>query len=199
MSKSKDGKRKQSSMPTTATSSKDASMSQLPSSANGDLQLLCLIRGQSIVFPITAPRNCLVANLKELVHVKGFERSSDTLAKDLVLWKVAFNAFCYILRLTSPPSQVDIYLNTHTKDSLSRFDVKEDDKGVQKLTEWELVSDYWSTQPANGRLQVFVNLPASGELKLVIPVCTNSTNNVTAPSPPSFVQSAIRSLLRSLT
>ena len=66
-------------------------------------------------------------------------------------------------------SQVDIDLNTHTEDSLSRLDIKEGDEGVQKLTEWKHVSHYWSPQLPSGRLHVFVKLPAAGEWELVFP------------------------------
>jgi hypothetical protein len=67
-------------------------------------------------------------------------------------------------------SQVDIDLNTHAADSLGRLDIKEDDEGVQKLTEWiKPVSHYWSPQLPIGRLHVFVKLPAAGEWELVLP------------------------------
>ena len=59
--------------------------------------------------------------------------------------------------------QVDVDLNAHDKDSISRLEIEEDDKGVQKLTEWNLVSNYWSSQSPNGRLDIFVKLPAAGE------------------------------------
>jgi hypothetical protein len=69
-------------------------------------------------------------------------------------------------------SQVNIDLNTHAEDFLSRLDIKEDDEGVQKLTEWKPVSHYWSPQGPqlpSGRLHVFVKLPAAGEWELVLP------------------------------
>jgi hypothetical protein len=66
-------------------------------------------------------------------------------------------------------SQVNIDLNTHTEDFLSRLDIKEHDEGVQKLTEWKRVSYYWSPHLPRDRLHVFVKHPAAGEWELVLP------------------------------
>ncbi len=55
-----------------------------------DLQLLCLVEGDSTVFEVTVARHSRVTALKELVHDKGIDATKNTvLAKDLKLWKVS--------------------------------------------------------------------------------------------------------------
>jgi hypothetical protein len=61
-------------------------------------------------------------------------------------------------------SQVDFHFKTQDKVSLSDLDFKEEDKGVQKLTqESELVSAIWLDQPFGNRVDVFVKRWATGE------------------------------------
>jgi hypothetical protein len=61
--------------------------------------------------------------------------------------------------------QVDICLDSHG-DSLQQLAITEDGEGVQNLTEWKLISEYWDEQPADGRLHIFVKPPTTGECAL---------------------------------
>ena len=79
--------------------------------------------------------------------------------------------------------QVDKDLNTHTKDSLRRLKVEAGDEGVQELTEWKPVSDYWTAQP-HDRLHIFVKLPAAGEWGSSL-VNMNNADGIVPPFPVS--------------
>ncbi len=60
--------------------------------------------------------------------------------------------------------QVEVALNGHDETSLSNLAINDAGEGVQKLTAWKPVSEYWHTQPSDSILSVFVKPPATGEL-----------------------------------
>ena len=67
-----------------------------------------------------------------------------------------------ILWLTLLHFQVSINLDAHDEDSLSRLRISEVDS-VEKLTVWKRVSDYWSLQPSDGQIDIFVEPRDTGE------------------------------------
>ena len=60
------------------------------------------------------------------------------------------------------PQQVDIDLKTHDKHSISRLKL-ESLQGVEELTSWKSISDYWPAQPPSDHLHITVKVPATGE------------------------------------
>ena len=109
--------------------------------------------------------NELIADLKWDIHEQGISALRLILAKDLVLLKVS-----HILEYSeniaahfSMVYQVDVDLEPHNDESLSKLAIQKDDEGVEKLKDWKTISYFWPDQPAIGRLHVFIKLPSSGE------------------------------------
>ena len=52
-------------------------------------ELVCLIEGDSSVFPVTVPGDCLILELKDFIHQKAIHGTNRAAAaQDLVLFKV---------------------------------------------------------------------------------------------------------------
>jgi hypothetical protein len=78
--------------------------------------------------------------------------------------------------------QVEVALNGHDETSLSNLTINDAGEGVQKLTAWKPVSEYWHTQPSDSILSVFVKPPATGELSSS-PVNMNIADVMVSPAP----------------
>ena len=66
------------------------------------LELWCLIKGDSIVFPVTLLDKASIAHLKDLIWEKGRnDVSRDVDPKNLVLWKVSDKGLADSWQLTS--------------------------------------------------------------------------------------------------
>jgi len=114
-------------------------------------RLRCLIKGDAAVFTVTVPVDKDISDLKELVHKKGENGVLGSVdAKDLVLLKV------------------DIHLDAHNDDSLRQLTINKNDEGVQRLTDWKPVSNFWLTQPASDRLHIFAAV-TDAELSQCLP------------------------------
>ena len=59
--------------------------------------------------------------------------------------------------------QVNVNLNTFDDDSLSHLKLEENDEGVEKLTPWKSVFEYWSNQPPSEHLHIIVKVRGTGE------------------------------------
>ena len=134
-------------------------------SQDGSRRLLCLIEGESVVFATEESCRIEIGDLKEVIQRK---REMDTL-KDvgphtLELWKVSTidESRCEVTWLTPTPQQVNIDLETLNKHSLSHLKL-ESLQGVEELTSWKSVEEYWSNQPPTTYLHIIVKNPAAGE------------------------------------
>jgi hypothetical protein len=131
------------------------------------LMLRCLLQGQSTPFKVDIPASADINDVKKAIKAEKENDLKPYDADTLIVFKVSHSRSSSSFeadRLTLPhPSQVNIDLDAHTKDSLRRLDIKEDDVDVQELKEWKPVSYYWLTQAALERLHIFVRLPADGE------------------------------------
>jgi hypothetical protein len=163
----------------------------------GDLQLFCLVEGDSTVFEVTVAQHNKIAALKELVREKGIDIArSPVLAKDLVLLKVRALESIVSFRLTFMVLQVEVALNDDSESSLSSLVINEGDKDVQKLMAWKPVSEYWEKQPSSNTLSILVKLPAAREL-ISSPVNVNIADvsiicrlTITSPFLPRLAQLA---------
>ncbi|KAF8807199.1 hypothetical protein BYT27DRAFT_7031094, partial [Phlegmacium glaucopus] len=111
------------------------------------LRLQCLIKGESIVFPVTLGQNDDVGGLKEIVHSK---RALDTL-KDvgphtLELWK---------------PRDSDPIAAKPRNDLVERIGLLGDDlsKFADELEAVDSVFDTFPTQPPSDYIHIIVKVP----------------------------------------
>jgi hypothetical protein len=136
------------------------------SSQDGSCQLNCLIKGESIIFLVTAGCNCMVSDLKEDVQRKeamGILKDIDP--HTLELWKVSAidESRCEVTWLTPTHQQVSIDLKNHDKHSLSHLKL-ESREGTKELAPWKSVEGYWSSQPSSTTcLHIVVKASDTGE------------------------------------
>ena len=135
-----------------------------PETNNDNYILWCLVKGDSVPFMVTTPSNHNISQLQHIIHSEGTHGVFSGIdAKDLVLLKVSvFQRATRILWLTFLHFQVAINLDAHDEDSLSHLRIVVVHV-VEKLTVWKRVSDYWSSQPPDGQIDIFVEPHDTGE------------------------------------
>ena len=120
------------------------------------LKLWCLVKGDESVFCVTVPMTARVAQLKELIHRKKERGSFRQLS---TFSRYGTSTMCYVAILRWSLSQVDMALESQ-QDKFSGLSFSPEHKDVTLVANpWDPVSDFWTRQPSELHLHIFVILP----------------------------------------